>query len=164
MKSTDSTHIAPNYEIVAVSEAYESKEGCLNGINAVQSYCGADIEDLTKVATPSIELEVDLILNLNEPPTIVKNGSTVTFSGKLMRGKACIMNQKINLYERDRSFMQDDLMASGETRDDGSFRITWIAKKMDWWDYTVEVYARYMEAGSRRFIPIHSETYVIKIF
>ena len=42
--------IAPNYEIVAVSEAYESKAGCLNGITAVKSYCGAKIEDLTSKA------------------------------------------------------------------------------------------------------------------
>ncbi|RLI42109.1 DUF1508 domain-containing protein [Candidatus Bathyarchaeota archaeon] len=38
---------APNGEIVAVSEAYETKAGCINGVNAVKKYCGAPIEDQT---------------------------------------------------------------------------------------------------------------------
>ena len=158
--------IAPNYEIVAVSEPYESKTGCLNGINAVKSYCGADVEDLTPSArkvTPPTAGGEDIILSLDEPQSTAENGSSLTFTGKLLRGSLGVSGQKINIYERDRSFMQDDFMASGETRDDGSFGITWVAKKMDWWDDTVEVYARYMEAGSRRFIPIHSETFVITI-
>ena len=58
--------------------------------------------------------------------------------------------------------MQDDFLASGETSEDGSFSITWVAKKMDWWDDTVEVYARYMD-DARRLIHIRSETFVIKI-
>jgi hypothetical protein len=36
-----------------VSEAYETKAGCLNGINAVMSYATATIQDLTSAA-PSV--------------------------------------------------------------------------------------------------------------
>lgn len=38
---------ARNGEIIAQSEGYESKQGCMNGIEAVKSSCDAEIEDLT---------------------------------------------------------------------------------------------------------------------
>ena len=38
---------AKNGEIIAVSEGYETKDGCMNGIKAVQASCNAEIEDLT---------------------------------------------------------------------------------------------------------------------
>lgn len=38
---------APNGEIIAVSEAYEQKAGCMNGINTVKKYSDALIEDQT---------------------------------------------------------------------------------------------------------------------
>ena len=39
---------APNAEIIAVSEAYESKDGCKNGINSVKTHAPkAEIKDLT---------------------------------------------------------------------------------------------------------------------
>ena len=197
--------IAPNYEIVAVSEAYETQAGCLNGINSVKSNCGADIEDLTPSARKAAPLvaagdasmvkstatEVEgvvgldkstapggytvvssvdepkdtggeVVVMLDEPQKTAEDGSIVTFTGKLVSGSDAVGGQKITMYESDRSFMQDDFMASGETSEDGSFSITWVAKKMDWWDDTVEVYARYMDTA-RRLIHIRSETFIIKI-
>lgn len=39
---------APNGEIIAVSEAYESKDGCKNGINSVKTNAQkAEIKDLS---------------------------------------------------------------------------------------------------------------------
>jgi len=38
---------APNGEIIAVSEAYEAKAGCMSGIKAVKKYSEAAIEDQT---------------------------------------------------------------------------------------------------------------------
>ncbi len=32
--------VAPNNETIAVSEGYETKEGCINGIKAVKKYAG----------------------------------------------------------------------------------------------------------------------------
>jgi uncharacterized protein YegP (UPF0339 family) len=156
--------LAPNYEIVAVSESYKAHAGCLNGIKAVKNYCGAKIEDLTidKTKEPPY-VRGEIILELDKPPAIVSDGSKVTFTGKLLEGKRGVSDETIELYESDRSFMMDDFLASGKTDDNGSFRIDWTAKKMDWWDDTVEVYARYREKGSRRLIPIHSRTFVIKI-
>ena len=41
--------IAPNNEIIAVSEAYESKDGALNGIESVRKNAPeAVLQDLTK--------------------------------------------------------------------------------------------------------------------
>jgi len=38
---------ARNGEIIATSEGYESKDGCMNGIKAVKASCSSEIEDLT---------------------------------------------------------------------------------------------------------------------
>ena len=38
---------APNNEIIAVGEGYQSRASCINGINTVKRYCNADIEDQT---------------------------------------------------------------------------------------------------------------------
>lgn len=43
---------AANGEIIAEGEGYESKEGCLNGINVVKSSCEAEIEDLSAPKEP----------------------------------------------------------------------------------------------------------------
>jgi uncharacterized protein YegP (UPF0339 family) len=156
--------MAPNYEIVAVSEAYESPAGCLNGVKAVMNYCDAEIEDITieKMTEPP-HLHEEIVLVLDEPPVSVTAGSKVSFTGRLVEGKRGVSGEIIELYESDRSFMTDDFLATGSTKNDGSFSIDWLAKKMDWWDDSVEVYAKYKEKGSRRLIPIHSETYVIKV-
>ena len=38
---------APNNEIIAVGEGYQSRSSCVNGINTVKRYCNSDIEDQT---------------------------------------------------------------------------------------------------------------------
>ena len=45
--------IASNGEIIAKSEGYETKEGCMNGIRAVQASCDAEIEDLAVIKKPA---------------------------------------------------------------------------------------------------------------
>ena len=54
---------APNNKIVAVSEAYERKAGCMNGVQSVQYYCGSHIEDQTtdleKLTNPKYEIFID---------------------------------------------------------------------------------------------------------
>ncbi len=168
--------MAPNHEIVAVSEGYESKDGCLNGIDSVKNNCEADIEDLTPSAQKAIphviavenvdKVNVEegdvIVVRLDEPPKTAEKGSNVIFTGKLLKGSAGLGGKKINLYESDRSFMQDDYLASGVTDADGSFSITWVAKNMDWWDDTVEAYARYMDVA-RRLIHYSSKRYRVKI-
>jgi len=148
---------APNDQIVAVSEGYETKAGCMNGVKAVRKYSGAAINDLTVGETTLI---------LNEPTRIVKEGSIITFSGKLLccakeETEEPVAGAKVDIYERDRSFMNDDYLASGNTRSDGTFNIGWKAKKMDWWDNRLDVYATFKGTASHK--PSRSNQYRIII-
>jgi len=161
---------APNNEIVAVGEGYESKAGCIKGVQAVKEYCDAEIDDLTtgqisekpQSKVPEEEgFEDETTLILDNPPSEVQKGSTVSFTGKLVSGNKGIAGAWISMYDSDRSFMEDDYMGHGETLEDGTFSINWKAKEMDWWDDTVEVYVRF--AGAGVFKPSKSEKHVIKV-
>ena len=159
---------APNNEIVAVGEAYEKKSGCMNGVQAVKKYCTAKIEDLTTgqiLEEPTRVAEVaaggETTLILDAPPSEAQKGSTVIFTGKLMSGNQGVGGTKVDVYDSDRSFMKDDFMASGTTKDDGTFNIKWEAKEMDWWDNTVETYAKFEGAASHK--PSRSKKFTIKI-
>jgi len=90
------------------------------------------------------------------------NGSIVTFTGKLVREGKGVAGAKIDIYENDRSFMKDDYLSSGNTLEDGTFSIGWEAKEMDWWDNTVEVYAKFEGTASHR--SSRSEQYVITVW
>ena len=167
---------ASNGEIIAASEAYQTKQGVMNGVEAVKRSCDSEIEDMTltqpepespyKTIMESAMIEEDkptmsgvMAAPLAKeavkaplsgptklefyPPKTAKNGTTVTFTGKLLTkdsGEA-VSDAKVDILEADRSFMKDDFMASGTTAEDGSFSIDWTAKPMDWWDNTNEVYA-----------------------
>ncbi|PVX23866.1 MAG: hypothetical protein CW691_09500 [Candidatus Bathyarchaeum sp.] len=162
---------APNGEIIAASEAYETKQGCMNGIEAVKRSCNANIEDLTTgqimpskevCAVPSADAGTTT-LEMMCPPTSVDLNSIVTFEGKLTHTDTCkgIANAEIGIYEKDRSFMGDDLLVSGMTGADGAFKIDWKAKQQDWWDDSVEVYARFK--GTTKHHPSQTDTYKIRV-
>jgi uncharacterized protein YegP (UPF0339 family) len=163
---------APNGEVIATSEAYETKQGCMNGIEAVQKSCDAEIEDLTvdqvmeEVAEAPMQPVAgagDTTLKMSCPPTSVDFNSILTFQGKLTNtdtGKG-IGGAEIGIYERDRSFMSDDLLVSGTTNKDGNFKIDWKAKQQDWWDDSVEVYARF--EGNEKYNPSQTDTYRIRV-
>jgi hypothetical protein len=118
----------------------------MNGVKAVRKYSGAAIEDLTVGETTLV---------LDKPTEIVREGSIVTFSGKLLccardETEEPVAGAKVDIYESDRSFMNDDNLVSVNTQSDGTFRIGWNAKKMDWWDNTLEVYAKFEGSASLR--------------
>ena len=163
---------ASNGEIIAVSEAYETKQGVLHGIEAVQSSCDAEIEDLTieqvtkekevtgeveeicKEPTPGVN---DTVLLLDNIPASVDSGSTLTFKGKLtvhdtVEGVGCA---EVHIFEKDRSFMRDDLLVSGATNNDGTFAIDWVAKQKDFWDDKIQVYASFK--GTENYRPSKSD-------
>lgn len=56
---------AANNKIVAVSEAYESKTGCISGVKSVQKNCDAHVEDKTKnmkkLSNPKYEVFTDAV-------------------------------------------------------------------------------------------------------
>ncbi len=131
---------APNDEIVTIGEGCETKAECINAIKdvkeTVKEYHEAEIKDYTIGET---------ILILDEPHSSVQKGSIVAFNGRLF-GNADgdgVVEAIINIYESDGALLKDTLLASGNTNILGEFNIKWAAKKMDWWDNSVEVYAKF---------------------
>ena len=124
---------AANGEIIAASEGYETKQGCMNGIKAVQNSCSAEIEDLTvtqaveetKMVEESGSITTKLVF---DPPKSVKKGSIVKLDGKLVRAdtEEGISHVKIQIMDADRSFMKDDIVTFAETNADGFFTGTLI--------------------------------------
>ena len=162
---------ASNGEIIATSEAYETKQGCMHGIEAVKNSCDAKIEDLTtgqimesKEVCPVPAADAGTTaLEMSCPPASADLNSIVTFEGKLKASDTCkgIENAEIGIYERDRSFMSNDLLVSGMTNKYGAFKIDWKAKQQDWWDDTIEVYARFK--GTEKHHPSKTGTYKIRV-
>ena len=169
---------AANGEIIAASEAYETKQGVLNGIEAVQRSCDAEIEDLTigQVAKEEQETEEveevckepapgvnDTVLFLSSLPASVDSGSTLTFRGKLtthdtVEGIGCA---EVHIFDRDRSFMRDDLLVSGATNNDGTYTIDWVAKQKDFWDDKIQVYASFK--GTENYKPSKSDVHQMQV-
>lgn len=159
---------ASNGEIVAASEGYETKQGCMNGIQAVQNSCSAEIEDLT-ISQPVVEPEVveergtvetKLVF---DPPVSAKKGSTAILKGKLVRADSDkgISDAQIQIMDADRSFMNDDIIVFATTKADGTFSVEWVAKPMDWMDNTVEIYAVFK--GKNSFKPTCSKKSVLTV-
>lgn len=159
--------IAANGEMIAASEGYQAKEGCLSGIAAVKSSCDAEIEDLTpagkvavvpkvietpaEIVAPPAPMEdeeigmVDTKLELTNVPTNATKGDVISLKGKLTNsatGKG-IPYAVVDLFEKDRSFFNDEWLADAGTREDGSFTIDWKVRRVDWWDNTAEIYAMF---------------------
>ncbi|MBN1244831.1 YegP family protein [Candidatus Bathyarchaeota archaeon] len=160
---------ARNGEIIAKSEAYETKDGCMNGIRAVQASCNAEIEDLAVTKKPvAVEPEMEAVaataaasavampmaasvgtaettLELYDLPARAAKGDIVSFQGKLIRSDtgAGVPDARVDINERDRSFFNDELLAHTHTTDDGSFSVDWKARHLDWWDDTGEIYAHF---------------------
>ncbi|MCW4030975.1 MAG: DUF1508 domain-containing protein [Candidatus Bathyarchaeota archaeon] len=145
---------ARNGEIIATSEGYTTKDGCLNGINAVQLSCLSEIEDLVAAAKPAIKAETamppsvgiaETKLELVKLPEEAVIGDMITFQGKLLRSDTGegVDNAKVEINERDRSFLNDELLQETCTKKDGSFSADWKVRKVDWWDNTAEIYAAF---------------------
>lgn len=175
---------ASNGEIIAASESYETREGVMNGIEAVQRSCDAEIEDLTvdqasKKMDESKEMDEtagieevckepaaglnDTVLLLDDLPDSVKSDTTITFTGKLtvhdtIEGIGCA---EIDILEHDRSYMRDDLLGSGATNNDGTFGIDWVAKQKDFWDDKIHVYARFK--GTENYKPAKTDVKKMRV-
>ncbi len=173
--------IARNGEVIATSEGYETKEGCLNGIRAVQSSCDAETEDLTVTQT-TVPIEtaatsvsstdettsctgtVATVLELEKLPGLVYVEELLFFKGKLgicATGKG-IANAKISIREHDRSFLTDEILVVGYTKEDGSFELGWKARSVDWWDDTAEIYAQYDGDKEAKHVRSNIQKIVIK--
>ncbi len=131
---------ASNNRVVAFGEGCQTRVDCLNGIKDVKEtiieYHDADIKDYTIGETTLI---------LDTPQLKIKKGSTIAFSGRLF-GTASgngVTKAHISIFESDGALQKETCLASGTTNLMGEFKIEWIVKKMDWWDNSVEVYAKF---------------------
>jgi len=146
---------AINNGIVAIGEGYKTKSECIDAVNSVKKFHKAPIKDFTIG-------ETTLILNIT--PIRVEKGSSVGFSGKLYGNEfgQGVPRAKISIYEKDGSLLEPTPLASGSTNLKGDFKIKWTAKKMDWWDNTVEVYANF--EGTTSLKPSISEKHSISVY
>lgn len=143
----------PSNKVIAFGEGCETKDGCINGIKdvkeTVEEYHNAGVKDFTVGETTLI---------LDEPQWNAKKDSTITFSGRLFGNSTGdgIEQAGIRIYESDGSFLKETPIAAGNTNQLGDFKIEWLAKKMDWWDNSVEIYAKF--EGATALKPSRSET------
>ncbi len=136
---------ASDNKVVAFGEGCKTRVDCLNGIKdvkeTVMEYHDAEIKDYTVGETTLI---------LDESQCNIQKGSTVAFSGRLF-GTASgdgVTKAHISIFERDGAFLRETRLASGNTNIMGEFNIEWVAEKMDWWDNSVEVYAKFEGVSS----------------
>jgi hypothetical protein len=52
-------------------------------------------------------------------------------------------------------------LASGETNNDGTFKIDWVAKQKDFWDNKIQVYALFK--GTENYNPAKSDIKKMRI-
>jgi small conductance mechanosensitive channel len=111
---------------------------------------------------PPIESKpVKTILTLDPPSANVAEGVAIIFAGKLVEaatGKA-LAGETIAIYDSDVG--EDDLLASGTTESDGTFTIGWKAEKVDPFDNTAEIYARFEGDDDNR--SSKSDRFVVKV-
>ena len=131
---------ASNNRVVAFGEGCQTRVDCLKGIKDVKEsiieYHDADIKDYTIGETTLI---------LDTPQSKIKKGSPIEFSGRLF-GTASgngITEVHIDIFESDGVLQKETRLASGTTNIMGEFKIEWVVEKMDWWDNSVEVYAKF---------------------
>ena len=146
---------AANGEVIATSEGYKNKQGVMTGIAAVQKSCDAEIEGMPVAPTEEPVVEAAPVaaapvdtsstrLELYKLPDTVTKGQIVKCEGKLTWASGeGIKDVRIEIREHDRSYILDEYLEDGYTKDDGSFSIVWKAKDPDWWDDTAEIYAQF---------------------
>lgn len=149
---------ADNNKIVSIGDGCNTRDNCLDGIidvkETVKEYHDYQIRDFTVGET---------ILILDQPKKKVKKGSIITFNGRLygnVTGKG-IDNAKISIFESDGGLIKETPIAVCKTNILGDFSIDWIAKKMDWWDNSIEVYAKFDGVGSLKPSSSEKQTVII---
>lgn len=123
---------------------------------------GVIIAQMIQKKRPAMKIQpIATTLALNPPPKNATVGSTIMFTGKLVETEAKdpVKGATVRIFEQD--IGKDDSIASGVTGDDGSFSIQWTAKKVDPWDYTAEIYAKF--EGNDNLKSSKSDIYIILI-
>jgi hypothetical protein len=117
---------------------------------------------IQKKKPPAVSKPIKTILTLNRPPSSIIVGSTVTFTGKLMEAESetPVTGSTIKIFDSD--VERDDLIASGISEGDGCFNVKWIAKMVDRWGKTAEIYAKFEGDDDHRQSESNSYTIMLK--
>jgi uncharacterized protein YegP (UPF0339 family) len=163
----------PSNKIITVSEPCDTVDECFADVEAIKQYASAPVEELMKLNNSLSQTRTDLqpiTLILNDPAQqfgrdYVIKGTDITFTGQLLLENQGISEAAIQICDSDRSFLCDDVLATGVTDSSGMFQIPWHVTGVDWLDIThniydtVEVYARF--PGSSRYQPAMSKQYTV---
>jgi uncharacterized protein YegP (UPF0339 family) len=171
----------PSNKIITISEPCETKAECLADVHAIKLYHSAAIEDLVKPAASapssprqpspsSVTASTSLILQ--DPVTqlvqdYVIKGTDLVLTGQLVSGAQGVGGVPIQICDSDRSYLRDDVLATGVTDASGAFQITWTADEVDWFDTldniydTVEIYAKF--PGTSAYPAAVSKQYTVFI-
>jgi len=105
---------------------------------------------IQKKRPAAITKPIRTVLTLDAPPIRTAVGSSVVFIGELTEEPTGdpVAGATVKIFERDVG--GDDLLASGNTQEDGSFKVEWTAKKTDPIDNTAEVYAKFEGSDNHR--------------
>ena len=105
---------------------------------------GTIVTQIIKKRLPHSSMNpINTIVTLDASTSNVNKGKDVVFTGKLIEGETGKPIGKRTVRLLDEDLGRDDTLASGLTGEDGSFEISWTAKKTDAFDNTVEIYARF---------------------
>ncbi len=133
-----------------------------DGENDILIPSGTVVTQIIKKKLPKAGLKpYKTITSMDEPVKNAKVGSTVVFTGKVVEenGGKPVAGKTVNIYDED--IGRDDLLATGTTGPDGTFAITWKARKTDPLDWTVETYAKF--EGDDDFRVSKSKMYVVTV-
>jgi uncharacterized protein YegP (UPF0339 family) len=170
----------PSNKIITISEPCETKAECLDDVEAIKRYHTAVVEDLIKPPTPAPQpsqpevpsAPASLSLILEDPVTqltqdYVIKGTDLVFTGRLVSGTQGVSGVPIQICDSDRSYLRDDILATGITDTSGAFQITWTVKDVDWFDTldnvydTLEAYAKF--PGTSEYPAAVSKQYTVFI-
>ena len=116
---------------------------------------------IQKESTALPQKPIRTSLLLDPPREIVDEGAVIKFTGKILETKTekPVSDSIIKIFDSDLGL--DDPIESGESDEDGSFKIEWIAKQIDRFDNTIEVYAKF--EGDENHRSTESKKYVINL-
>jgi hypothetical protein len=91
----------------------------------------------------------------------VKIGEKIVFTGRLTDTTNGKPMAEATVLILDRDIGKDDLLGEGVTDAEGAYRVEWEARKVDEFDDTAEVYAKF--EGDEDHRSCHTKRYVVEI-
>jgi small conductance mechanosensitive channel len=104
---------------------------------------------------------VGTVLSLDPVPSSLVEGSEIVFTGRLVEADTGepVSGAEVEICEND--LVIDDLLVSGQSGDDGRFRVPWRAECGDWVDRNLEIYAEFQ--GNSEYREARSQEYKIEL-